>query len=114
MLIYHPNRLKSICTFSILSSQTPKTAQYVEHHIAYADALLMDAISSAGLSGMLYGFTKVDQSSARVVEAFTPPNTDDGVQALTDLKAAEQQVKASAAVVQTAKEMEEAVLDIIA
>ena len=74
----------------------------------------MDAISSAGLAGMLYGFTKVDESSARVVQAFSPSSTSDGVQALTDLKAAELQVKASATVVQTSQEMQKAVLDIIA
>ena len=74
----------------------------------------MNGVSSAGLSGMLYGFTKVEQSSARVVQAFTPSSTEDGVQALADLKAAELQVRASAVVVKTAQEMESAALDIIA
>jgi hypothetical protein len=74
----------------------------------------MDAISSAGLAGMLYGFNKVDESSARVVEAFSASSTEDGVQALADLKAAERQVQASATVIQTAQEIQDATLDIIA
>jgi hypothetical protein len=74
----------------------------------------MDAISSAGLAGILYGFNKVDQSSSRVVEAFSASSTEDGAQALVDLKAAERQVQASAAVVQTAQEIQDATLDILA
>ncbi len=80
----------------------------------HAEHSCMNGVSSAGLSGMLYGFTKVEQSSARVVQAFAPPSNEDGVQALADLKAAELQVRASAVVVKTAQEMESAVLDIIA
>jgi flagellar basal body rod protein FlgC len=74
----------------------------------------MDPISSAGLAGMLYGFTKVEQSSARVVEAFSTSSAEDGVQALADLKAAERQVQASATVIKTAQEIQDATLDIIA
>jgi hypothetical protein len=74
----------------------------------------MDAISSAGLAGMLYGSSKAEQSSVRIAEAFSPESTDDGVEAITELQAAERQVQASAAVVRTAKELQDTVLDIIA
>ncbi len=78
------------------------------------DRQAMDPILATGLDGIVRGSERVAESSARVAKAFSPPETSDGVAAIIELQLAAQQVRASAKIVNVGREVQDAILSVIA
>ena len=74
----------------------------------------MSYISSIGLRGMNQGFELAAKSAEAISRAFEPDSTTDPVGPMVELKQAGYQVKASAAVIRTDRELTDSILDILA
>lgn len=74
----------------------------------------MSYISAIGLRGMQQGFELAAKSAQEITAAFQPDSTTDPVGPMVDLMEAKHQVKASAAVIRTDKELSDSILDILA
>lgn len=75
---------------------------------------MIDAVTRNGLAGIQSGFQLAAKSADRISKAFLPDSKDDAVGAIVDLGRAEQQVKASSAVVRVGDEMLGTLVDLFA
>ena len=74
----------------------------------------MDQVLSIGLRGMQAGLQSAAENAQRVVRSFQDGQSDDAVSALIGLRLDQQQVEASARIIQTGRELIGSVLDIYA
>jgi hypothetical protein len=74
----------------------------------------MNEVLSIGLRGMHSGFQSAAENAERVVRSFQDGETDDAVSALIGLRLDQQQVEASARIIETGRQLIGSVLDMYA
>lgn len=78
---------------------------------------MVDSIVGNALKGIQQGMQSAAKNAEKISQAFNPQNPEessDALEPMIGLKLDEQQVKASAKVIETSKKMDDAVLDILA
>lgn len=75
---------------------------------------MSNSIINTGLKGMQSGLESAAKHAEQVTRAFRPDSEEDQVEGLVGLKTDRVQVQASAKVVKTGDELNQAILDILA